>query len=85
MTEGQPPWRPPGPGRGQPGRGPLANQVAFELGQGGEHVEDQPTSGGGGVDGLLEAAESDAAVGQPGDRINQVAERAAQSIELPDH
>jgi hypothetical protein len=40
----------------------LADEVPFELGQGGEHVEDELAAGGGGVDRLLEAAESDAAV-----------------------
>jgi hypothetical protein len=42
-----------GPGRGQPGAGPLADQVAFELGQGREDVEDELAAGGGGVDRLL--------------------------------
>jgi hypothetical protein len=48
-----------GSGRGQPGAGAFADEVAFELGQGGEHVEDELAAWGGGVDGLLEAAESD--------------------------
>jgi hypothetical protein len=51
------------PGGGQPGGRALADQVAFELGQGGEDVEDKLAAGSGGVDRLLEAAEPDAAVG----------------------
>jgi hypothetical protein len=54
-----------GPGRGQPSSGAFADELAFELGQGGEHVEDELAARGGGVDCLLEAAEPDAAVGKP--------------------
>jgi hypothetical protein len=48
-----------GPGRGQPRAGPLPDEVAFELGQRGEDVEDELAAGGGGVDCLLQAAEPD--------------------------
>ena len=48
-----------GPGGGQSGAGAFADQVAFELGQGGKDVEDELAAGGGGVDCLLEAAEPD--------------------------
>jgi hypothetical protein len=40
--------------------------------------------GGGGVDGLQEAAEPDAAVGQAGDGVDQVSEGAAEAVEFPD-
>jgi hypothetical protein len=73
-----------GPGGGQPRGRTFSNQVAFELGQGGEHVEHELAAGGGGVDGLLEAAEADAAVGQAGDGVDQVPQGAAQAIQLPD-
>jgi hypothetical protein len=73
-----------GPSRGQPGAGAFADEVAFELGQGGEDMEDELAAGGGGVDGLLEAAQSDAAVGQAGDGVDQVAEGAAEAVEFPD-
>ena len=46
-----------GPGRGQAGAGAFADEVAFELGQGGEEVKDELAAGSGGVDRLLEAAE----------------------------
>jgi hypothetical protein len=74
-----------GAGGGQPGAGPLPDQVAFELGQGGEHVEDQLAAGGGGVDLLLQAAEPHATLGQAGDGLDQVAQRPAEPVGLPDH
>jgi hypothetical protein len=40
--------------------------------------------GGGGVDRLLEAAEPDPTVGQAGDGVDQVPERPAKAVELPD-
>src|SRR4029453_12191508 len=46
---GHPRWRAaaaaPGPGRGQPGGGAFADQVAFEFGQGGEYMEDELAAG----------------------------------------
>ena len=36
--------------------GAFADEVAFELGQGGEDVKDELAAGGGGVDRLLQAA-----------------------------
>jgi len=56
-----------GPGGGQPGGGAFADEVAFELGQGGEDVEDELAAGGGGVDRFLEAPEPNPTLGQPGD------------------
>ena len=58
-----------GPGGGQPGAGAFADQVAVELGQGGEDVEDELAAGGGGIDRFLQAPEADAAVGQAGDEL----------------
>jgi hypothetical protein len=43
--------------------GALDDQLADELGQRGEDVEDQPAAGGGGVQGLVQALEPDAFVG----------------------
>ena len=61
-----------GPSGGQPGAGPFPDEVAFEVGQGGEDVEDEFAAGGGGVDGLLEAAEPDATLSKLGDGVDQV-------------
>jgi hypothetical protein len=51
-----------GPGSSQPRGGAFADEIAFELGQGREDVEDELAAWSGGVDGLLEAAEPDAAL-----------------------
>jgi hypothetical protein len=64
-----------GPGRGQAGAGAFADEVAFELGQGGEDVEAELAAGSGGVDRLLQAAEPNPTLGQPGNGVDQVAER----------
>jgi hypothetical protein len=72
------------PGGYQPGGGALAHQVAFELGQGGEDVEDKLAAGGGGVDRLLERPEPDAALSQAGDDVDQMAQGAAEAVEFPD-
>jgi hypothetical protein len=83
-TDGRPPWAAASPGSGQPGAGPLADKVAFELSQGGEHAQDELAAGGGGVDRLLQAAEPDAAVGRAGDGVDQVPKGAAQAVQFPD-
>ena len=62
----------PGPSRGQPGAGVFADEVAFELGQGGEHMEHELAAGGGGFDRLLQAAEPDAAFSESGDGVDQM-------------
>jgi hypothetical protein len=73
-----------GPGGGQPGAGAFADEVAFELGQGGEDVEDELAAGGGGVDRLLETAESDPTLGEAGDGVDQLPQGAAEAVEFPD-
>ena len=40
--------------------------------------------GGGGVDGLLEAPEPDAALGEAGDGVDQMPQGAAEPVEFPD-
>jgi hypothetical protein len=82
-TDGRPPWR-PGLGRQQARRWCVADEVAFELGQGGEHMEHQLAAGGGGVDCLLETAEPNPTVGEDGDGVDQVAQGAAEAVEFPD-
>jgi hypothetical protein len=71
------------PGRGQPSRRAFADEITFELSQGREHMEDEFAAGGGGVDRLLQTAEPDAALAQPGDRVDQMREGAAEAVELP--
>jgi hypothetical protein len=50
------------------------DEVAFELGQGSEDVEDEHAAGGGGVDRLLQTPEPDPSLGELGDGVSQVAE-----------
>jgi hypothetical protein len=66
--------------RCQAGAGALADQVVFELGQGGKHVEYQLAARSGGVDRLLPAAEPDPALGEAGDGVDQVAQRPAEPV-----
>ena len=73
-----------GPGGSQPGGRAFADEVAFELGQGGKDMEDQLAARGGGIDRLLQAAEPNAALGQSGDGVDQMPQGPAQSVELPD-
>src|SRR5512143_656753 len=69
---------PAGPGRVEPGPGPLADDVPLELGQGREDVEDQLPAAGRRVDALLEAAKADAPAAEFGEGFDQVAERPAE-------
>jgi hypothetical protein len=63
----------------------LADQVALELSQRSENMEDEFAAGRGGVDALLHAAEADTPSLYVCDRVDQVPERAAESIKLPHH
>jgi hypothetical protein len=71
-----------GPGGSQPGGGAFADEVAFELGQGGEDMEDKLAAGGGGVDRLLRRPEPDAALSQADDEVDQMAQGAAEAVEF---
>ena len=71
-----------GPGGGEPVVGALDDQVVLELGDRGEHVEEQPAAGGGGVDALGQGAQPDlAALQVVGERI-EVAHRPAEPFGL---
>jgi len=50
---------PAGPGRGEPVVGAFDDQVVLELGDRGEHVEEQPATRGGGVDALGQRPQPD--------------------------
>lgn len=71
-------------GSGQPGLGALADQVALELAQRTEHMEDEPSARRGGVDVFSQRAEADAPCFQLADRLNQVRQGAAKPIQPPD-
>src|SRR5215207_20720 len=74
-----------GSGRGKPGLGALADDVALELRKGAEDVEDELPAAGRGVDLLGEALEADTLAVEPRDRLDQVLERAAEAIQAPHH
>ena len=74
----------PCPGRRQAGLGALADQVALELGQRAEHVEDALAAGRGCVGALLQRAEPDARTLEPCNRVDEVLERAPEPVEPPD-
>jgi hypothetical protein len=68
----------------QPGLCPLSDHAPLELGQGGEDVEDQLATAGGGVDLLGEALEADPSFLKSRHRLDQVRGRSCEKIHLPD-
>src|SRR4051794_15763398 len=75
----------PASGRGKPGLGALADDVALELRKGAEDVEDELPAAGRGVDLLGEALEADAAAVKLCDGLDKVLEGAAEAIQAPHH
>src|SRR3954464_14184381 len=75
----------PGSGRGKPGLGALADDVALELRKGAEDVEDELPAAGRGVDLLGEALEADALAVKLPDCLNQMREGAAEAVQAPNH
>ena len=57
----------------------------LELGDRPEDVEEHPADGGRGVDPLVKHDEVDAAALEPLGELDQVLERAAESVEFGDH
>jgi hypothetical protein len=72
-----------GPSSSQPSRCTFADEVAFELGQGGEHMEDELAARRGGVDRFLQAAEPNPMLGKAGDGVDQMPQGAAEAIQFP--
>lgn len=58
-----------GPSGDRPGLSPFADDVALELGQGGEDMEDQLPAAGGRVDLFGQALETDSPLLQPSDGL----------------
>jgi hypothetical protein len=73
-----------GTGGNERGAGAFADEVAFELGQGGEDVEDEFAAGVVVSIASWRLRKPEAAVGEGGDGVDQVAEGAAEAVELPD-
>jgi hypothetical protein len=62
----------------------LADEIALDLRQRAKDVEDELAARRGGVDLFLQAAKANVARMQLGDRVDQVAQGATESVELPD-
>ena len=75
------PRRARGCGRRPVPRGALDDELADELRQRGEDVEDQPAAGGGGVQGLVQALEPDTMPAQRADDLDQVGQRPGQPVQ----
>ncbi len=63
-------------GSGQPITGPFNNQVVLKLRNGHQHMEEQPATGGGGIDPLGQGHQSDTLVLQLVSDILEVTHRA---------
>jgi hypothetical protein len=74
-----------GAGRGETGHGALAEEVALELGQGGEDAEHEPPGDARGIDAAGQHPEADAAGLQRAHQLHHMGERAADPVQLPDH
>lgn len=59
----------------------LDDQFPDELGERGEHMEDQPSAGRGGVERLVQGLEADAALAQAGHDRDEVLDRATEPVE----
>ncbi len=70
----------PGPGRGEPVAGAFDDQVVLELGDRGEHVEEQPATRGGGVNALGQRPQPDVTGLQVVDDLLEVAHRASEPL-----
>ncbi len=64
--------------------GALFQEVALELAQRAEEVQDQAPGGGGGVDGLRQGAEAHSPAVQLVDELQEVAKGAGQAVQAPD-
>ena len=68
----------------QPGAGALDGQLALHFGKARHDVEEEPPGWCAGVDGVGEAPELDTVLVQIADQIDQLLDRPAQPVELPD-
>lgn len=71
------------PRGGDAGVDPLDDQLALILGEGGEHIQHQPTRRGRRVDTVRDGSDMDAAVAQQVHRVEHVDKRPAQPVDRP--
>ena len=74
----------PGPRRGQPGGRAFADEVAFELGQGGEDMEDELAARVVVSIAFLQARNPTPALGQAGEGVDQMPQGSAEAVQFPD-
>jgi hypothetical protein len=79
--------RPPAasPGRCESGDGALADEIALELPDRPEDMEDQAADGRGRVDALIEHDQADTGRVEVGGQLDEVPDRPGQPIEFRDH
>ena len=63
----------------------LGGQLALELREAGEHMEDQTTGGRGGVDVVVQTAQVHTASIKIRHHVEQVRQRPAETVQPPDH
>ena len=74
----------PGAGGGEPSHGAFVDQVALELGQGGEDAKHEPARRRRRVDVASEHLEAHAALCEIADEPHDVGQRATDPVQLPD-
>jgi len=88
LVGGEPGWTTTGAAActcgGEAGVGAFLDEVPLELRQRSEDVEHEPAAGRGGVDGLLQRPEPDAALGESMELVDEVPDGAAEPVEAPD-
>jgi short chain dehydrogenase len=85
ITEGRPPWRPRARAAASPAAVRSRMRSRSNSARAAKTWNTSLPAGGGGVDGFLEAAEPDAALGELSDGVDQMPQRAAEeAVELPD-
>ncbi len=72
-----------GSGGGQTGESAFPDQIAFELGEGGEEMKDQFPRRGGSIYGFMEAFERDAFGFEESDPFEKIRQGSAQAVETP--
>jgi hypothetical protein len=70
---------------GKPRHRALADQVALELCERAEHVEDEPAAAGRRVDALVQRTKPDAPIAELVHALHEVDQRAAEPVQLPHH
>ena len=73
------------PSRGDTGVHPLHDQLAFVLGEGGEHVQHQPPGRGRRVDAVGDRPHRHVAVAEQVDGVEDVDQRPAEPVDPPHH